>query len=61
MQQEAVPRTKDFTQGSLQPGAKRLADNAEPLAEKLIEQGVEPLADVSCHCCCWPWLLDTSS
>ncbi len=44
---EAVPRTKDFTEGTLQPGAKRLADNAEPMADKLIKQGVEPLADVS--------------
>lgn len=52
---EAVPRTKDFTEGTLQPGAKRLADNAEPMADKLIKQGVEPLADVrtlpaSCFC-----------
>ena len=46
---EAVPRTKDFTEGTLQPGAKRLADNAEPMADKLIKQGVEPLADVSTH------------
>ena len=47
--EEAVPRTKDFTEGTLQPGAKRLADNAEPMADKLIKQGVEPLADVSPH------------
>jgi len=51
---EAVPRTKDFTEGTLQPGAKRLADNAEPMADKLIKQGVEPLADVSTsHASCF--------
>ena len=44
---EAVPCTKDFTENQLQPGAKRLADNAEQLGDKLIKQGIEPLADVS--------------
>ena len=48
---QAVPRTKDFTEGTLQPGAKRLADNAEPMGDKLIKEGVEPLADVRAPPC----------
>ena len=47
LSEQAVPRTKDFTEGVLQPGAKKLADNAEPLGDKLIKEGVMPLADVS--------------
>ena len=44
---EAVPRTKDFTENQLQPAAKRVADNAEAAGEKVIKEGIEPLADVS--------------
>ena len=41
---QAVPVTKDFTQGQLQPAAQAIAEQAMPTAKKITDDNLRPAA-----------------
>lgn len=41
---QAVPTAKQFTEGQLQPAAKRVADQAVPTAKTITDEGLRPAA-----------------